>query len=83
MRELGPGTHRAAGNRTPRGPRGNTPGPRTLPQPVLEPPEPSHPVRFGVHPSHLCLVARPFEDSHEPDDPPPQVTCHHLPVVFP
>ena len=31
-----------------------------LPQPVLQPPEPSHPIPFGAHRSPLRLVVQPF-----------------------
>ena len=66
-------------NPTPGCPRCNPPGPcptaarsHTAPQipvagllqPVLQPPEPSHPVAFGAHHSHLRLVAQRALQGH-------------------
>ena len=79
----GTGPHRAAGNPTPpiravilpdrpplplthiRPPQIPVAG---LPQPVLQPPEPSHPIPFGAHRSPLRLALRPCSGSHESDD---------------
>ena len=55
-----------------------------LAQPVLQPPEPSHPIPFGAHRSLRNPAVQPSMGSHPNSTiQRPQLTCHHRPADFP